>query len=109
MISKISLEAKIQEIGGRPWTPVEVAQVNNQVVRMALCRGEYHWHMHKQEDELFLSVRGRVTIQLEHEPNVILEEGDLLAVPKGVMHCPKSEEDCYVLVFEPIKTVSIGD
>ena len=109
MLSKITINEKIQEINGRPWTPVEVARVNDQVVRMALCRGEYHWHKHTQEDELFFAIQGKVTIQLENEPDVLLEEGNLLVVPKGINHCPKSNEDCYVLVFEPLKTVSIGD
>jgi quercetin dioxygenase-like cupin family protein len=109
MLSKITIDEKMQEINNRPWTPVEVACVNDQVVRMALCRGDYHWHKHAQEDELFFVVRGKVTIQLENEPDVFLEEGNMLVVPKGINHCPKSDEDCYVLVFEPLKTVSSGD
>ena len=109
MISQITLDEKIQEISGKPWTPVEVARLNNQVVRMALCRGEYHWHKHTLEDEMFLAIRGQVTIQLKNQPDVILKEGEVLVVPKGIEHCPKSEDGCYVLVFEPLKTVSIGD
>ena len=63
MISKIFLDEKIEEIGGKPWNPVEVAGVNNQVIRIAMCRGEYHWHKHTNENELFLVLKGELTIQ----------------------------------------------
>ena len=109
MLSKVKLNEIIHEINNRPWTPVEVTRVNDQIVRMALCKGEYHWHKHTNEDELFFVVSGLLTIQIENEPDVLLEEGDMLTVPKGVDHCPKSENGCYVLVFEPLNTVSKGD
>ncbi|QEE14250.1 cupin domain-containing protein [Promethearchaeum syntrophicum] len=109
MLSQINLEEKILEIDGKPWTPVEVVKLNNQVVRMAFCHGEYHWHKHTLEDEMFLAYRGQVTIQLRNQPDVILKEGEVLVVPKAVEHCPKSKNGCYVLVFEPMKTISIGD
>jgi len=109
MIPIINLEDKIKEIGGKPWSPVEVARINDQVVRMALLEGEYHWHKHKNEDELFYVIKGEIVIQLKDEPNIILNEGQMAVVPKGVEHCPKSLEASYVLMFEPFALKSKGD
>ncbi|HLD86216.1 MAG TPA: cupin domain-containing protein [Patescibacteria group bacterium] len=101
MISKIKLGEKIKEINGRTWYPVEVARVNNQVVRLALMKGEYHWHEHKNEDELFYVVEGELIIQVENESDISLSEGEFTVIPKGKRHCPKSLDGAYVLMFEP--------
>lgn len=109
MIPKIFLEEKITEIADRPWDPIEVARVNDQVVRMAFCRGKYHWHQHTKEDELFYVLRGELTIQLKEDPDLLLREGELAVIPKGVTHCPKSVGDTYILMFEPYVLQSRGD
>lgn len=101
MLSKYILEEKIQEIGGKAWRPIEVARVNNQIVRLALFEGEYHWHRHAGEDELFLVYKGTIIIQLRKQPDIVLREGEIAVVPKGVEHCPKSVGPSYVLMFEP--------
>lgn len=101
MITKIKLEEKVKEINGRTWFPVEVARVNNQVVRLALMKGEYHWHEHKNEDELFYVVEGNLIIQVENEPDINLSKGEFTVIPKGNKHCPKSLDGGYVLMFEP--------
>jgi len=109
MLPIINLEDKIKEIGGKPWSPVEVARINDQVVRMALLEGEYHWHKHKNEDELFYVIKGKIVIQLKDQPNITLSEGQMAVVPKGVEHCPKSLGPSYVLMFEPSVLKSKGD
>ena len=110
MISKIILDEKIDEIGGKSWYPVEVATVNDQVVRMAMCRGEYHWHKHTNEDELFFVLKGELTIQMKPPySNITLNEKELAVIPKNVEHCPKSTGDTYVLMFEPRVLRSRGD
>jgi len=101
MIPMINLEEKIHELAGKPWHPIEVARVNDQVVRMGFCRGEYHWHKHTNEDELFYVLRGELTIQLRDDADITLREGELAVIPKGVEHCPKSVGDTYILMFEP--------
>jgi len=65
VIPIISLKEKLSEIAERPWHPIELAKVNDQVVRMALCIGEYHWHKHTNEDELFYILKGELTIQMK--------------------------------------------
>ena len=109
MIPKVNLKDKIKEIGGRPWFPVDVARVNNQVVRLALYKGEYHWHKHDNEDEFFYVLQGRITIQMKDHPDLALCEGDMAVVPKGIEHCPKSGIESYVLMFEPYELKSKWD
>ena len=110
MIPIIYLENKIKEIDGRPYYPIDVAKVNDQVVRMALVRGDYHWHQHTNEDELFYVIRGRMTIQMKSPySNITLSAGEMTVIPKGVEHCPTSKEDTYILMFEPYALQSKGD
>ncbi|MBI4363381.1 MAG: cupin domain-containing protein [Candidatus Doudnabacteria bacterium] len=104
----IDIQDKIKEINSRPWFPVEVARVNDQIVRLALMEGEYHWHEHKNEDELFYVVKGTLTIQIKDSANIKLTAGQIAVVPKGIQHCPKAEKGTYVLMFEPLKLESKG-
>ena len=108
MISKIQLQEKIKEINGRAWSPIDIAKVNDQVVRMALFKGEYHWHTHN-EDEFFYVLEGKITIQIKGQPDLVLQEGEIVVVPKGTEHCPKSDVESYVLMFEPQALKSTGD
>ncbi|KKK46551.1 hypothetical protein LCGC14_0679080 [marine sediment metagenome] len=109
MISKINLEKKIQEIEGQPWSPIDITRTNDQVVRMALLEGEFHWHKHSNEDELFYVIKGEIIIQLKNQPNIKLKEGEMVVIPKGIDHCPKSSKASYVLLFEPFVLKTIGD
>ena len=109
MISIISLREKIKEINGKPWSPVEVARINDQVVRMALLEGKFHWHKHRNEDELFYVVKGKIVIQLKDQPNITLREGQMAVIPKSMEHCPTSQEPSYVLLFEPYVLQTQGD
>ena len=108
MIQIINLKDKIKEID-RPWSDIEVARVNDQVVRMAMVRGEYHWHKHTGEDELFYVLKGSIVIRLKDQPDVTLHEGEMAVIPKGVEHCPKSPGASYILLFEPHVLKSRGD
>ena len=104
----INLEDKIKEVD-KPWSPVEIARVNDQVVRMARLEGEFHWHKHTDEDELFYAYKGNITIQLKDQPDIVLHEGEMVVIPKGVEHCPKSDEPAYNLLFEPYVLKTRGD
>lgn len=109
MSAKVSLEDTVKQIGGRPFSPVEVARANDQVVRMSLVQGEFHWHKHANEDELFFVYRGSIEIQYKDRPNVVLNEGEMSVVPRGVEHCPRSSEPSYVLLFEPHRLDTRGE
>src|SRR3989338_3453712 len=104
----VQLEDKIKEIGGKPWTPVDVVRFNGQIIRLALFKGEYHWHKHIDEDEVFYVLKGELTIQMKDRPSITLHEGEFAVVPKGVEHCPKSPVDTYVLMIEPYSPRSKG-
>ena len=96
--SSINLEECMNSIT-EPWTPVDVARWNDQVMRLALFRGAYHWHVHEGEDELFLVLRGQITVQMRGKAGLVLWEGDLAVIPKGVEHCPASVGRSFVLMM----------
>ena len=90
------------------WSPKIVAELNGQQVKAARLHGEFVWHHHAQEDELFLVVRGRLRI-LFRDREVELEAGDMCVVPRGVEHKPVADEPCEVLLFEPASTLNTGN
>jgi mannose-6-phosphate isomerase-like protein (cupin superfamily) len=109
MISKIGLKGKIKFFGDKPWSPVEVARLGGNVLRMALFHGEYHWHKHRNEDELFYVYRGSVIVQLKDQSDIKLNAGEMVVIPKGTEHCPKSFERSYVLLLQPSTLNVKGD
>jgi len=108
MIPVIDLEEKIGNIV-KPWSPVDIAYINDQVIRAAIFHGEYHWHKHDDEDELFLVHRGAISIQVKGQETIKLGEGQLCVIPKGVEHKPGAAEPSVVLLFEPSALKSTGD
>lgn len=89
------------------WSPKIVGEVNGQHVKLAKLKGEFVWHEHASEDELFLVVRGTLRIHFE-ERVLTLREGEFTIVPRGVRHLPVAAEEVWVLLFEPKGTVSTG-
>lgn len=90
------------------WSPKVVARVGDQYVKVAKLLGEFVWHAHEGQDELFLVLRGRLRIQFE-DGDVELGPGDTLVVPAGVRHNPVAEEECWVALVEPVETRHTGD
>ncbi len=91
------------------WSPRVIAQVNDQYVKVAKLLGEFVWHAHDQEDELFQVVYGRLRIQLEGDREVVLEAGDVFVVPRGVRHNPVAEEEVGIVLIETVTTAHTGD
>ena len=108
MIPVIDLEEKIRTIE-KPWSPIDIAYINDQVIRAAIFHGEYHWHKHDDEDELFLVHRGSIQIQIKGQDTIELAEGQLCVIPKGVEHKPGADKASVVLMFEPSVLKSTGD
>lgn len=94
------------------WTPKIIAACNGQLVKIAKFKGEFVWHSHVDEDELFLVVKGSVDIWFRtdsHEWTVRLGEGEMLVVPKGLEHKTAAESEAHVVMIEPISTKHTGD
>ncbi len=90
------------------WSPRIVGEVNDSHVKLAKLSGEFVWHSHEQEDELFLVVKGRLTIRFR-DRDVHLDEGQMVIVEKGVEHQPVAESEAHVLIVEPKSTLNTGD
>lgn len=105
--SKINLKEKLGLIS-QPWQPGLVARVNDHLVKLVKLDGEFIWHKHDREDELFLVLEGRMTIHFR-TGRVDLAPGELVSIPKGVEHKPEAEPGTAALVFEPEETVNTGD
>jgi quercetin dioxygenase-like cupin family protein len=91
------------------WSPKVIGRVNDQYIKVAKVKGELAWHKHDNEDELFQVVKGRLIIQLEGNRAVTLQAGEFFVVPKGVMHNPIAEEECWITLIETITTQHTGD
>ncbi|MGB8636074.1 MAG: cupin domain-containing protein [Rhodanobacteraceae bacterium] len=90
------------------WSPRIIGQVNDQYIKVAKLKGEFTWHAHDDEDEMFLVIYGRLKIQL-HDGEVNLKAGDAYVVPRGVMHNPVADEECGVVLIETVSTRHTGD
>lgn len=106
-LKKINIAQKLSMFSDH-WNPSVIAELNGQGVKLAKLKGEFVWHRHENEDELFLVVKGELTMQFR-DKNVYLKEGEMLIVPKGVEHRPVAQEEVSVLLFEPLGTVNTGD
>ena len=107
MPDPISLAEKFAAFSDH-WSPKIVAELNGQQVRLAKLQGEFVWHRHEHEDELFLVHRGRLRIEFR-DGVAELGPGDMLVVPRGVEHRPVADEEVEVLLFEPAATLHTGD
>ena len=103
----VNLKAAAGELEEQ-WSPRVVAQVADQYVKVAKVQGEFVWHAHEGEDELFLVLKGSLRIQME-EGEVTLAAGDIFVVPAGVRHNPVAEEECWLALVEPAHTKHTGD
>jgi mannose-6-phosphate isomerase-like protein (cupin superfamily) len=106
-MERIRLTDKLDHIREH-WEPTIVAELNGQHVKLAKIAGEFIWHRHEQEDELFLVLRGRMTVEFR-DRKIVLEPGDVLVVPRGVEHRPVAEEETHILMFEPEGTLNTGN
>ncbi len=90
------------------WHPRIVGEVNDSFVKLGKLHGEFIWHHHADEDELFLVVKGHLVIRLP-DRELSLHPGDVAIIPKGVEHCPVAEEEVHVLLIEPKSTLHTGN
>ena len=103
---KVNLAEKLGRIGEH-WSPKAIGAVNDFHVKLVKLQGEFVWHSHEAEDELFLVLKGRLRMQFrDHE--VVVEPGELIVVPHGTEHRPVGDDEVHVLLLEPATTVNTG-
>jgi len=103
-ISPAGVAASLTEL----WSPRVIADVDDSYIKVAKVQGTFGWHAHADEDELFLILKGHLSIEME-AGTVELAEGDIFVVPKGVRHNPVAVEECHVMLIERKSTLHTGD
>lgn len=106
-MDKVNLAQKFS-LFSEHWSPRVVGELNGQQVKVAKLLGTFDWHHHDDEDELFLVVKGSLTLRLR-DGEVVLEEGEFFIVPRGVEHQPVAEQEAHILLFEPESTLNTGN
>ncbi len=106
-LEKISLLEKFN-LFSEHWQPKIIAELNGQAVKLVKMKGEFIWHHHDHEDELFYVVKGRLTMRLR-ERDVVLNEGEMFVVPRGVQHKPVADEEVWLMLIEPTETLNTGN
>ena len=111
-MQKINLQQKLSLFSDY-WNPRIAGELNGQYIKLVKFKGPFTWHHHDNEDELFMVVKGRFRMDYRDDEATAtetwLEEGEMIIVPRGVDHCPVAEEECEVLLFEPVSTLNTGD
>jgi mannose-6-phosphate isomerase-like protein (cupin superfamily) len=106
-MDKVNLSQKF-DLFQQYWSPKIAGELNDSYIKLAKLKGEFVWHRHEQEDELFLVVKGRLLIKLR-DRDIHLEEGEFVIIPRGIEHLPIAEEEVHVLLLEPKSTLNTGN
>ena len=107
MIEKVNLKEKF-DLFHDYWSPRIAGEINDSFLKLVKLKGEFVWHHHDAEDELFLVVKGRLRIRLRDQ-DIDLNEGEFVIIPKGVEHLPIAGEEAYVVLLEPKSTLNTGN
>jgi len=106
-MEKVNLAEKFSKFSD-PYNPRIIGEINNVYVKVVKCAGEFGWHHHDVEDELFLVNKGKLTMKLR-DGDVVLNPGEFIIVPHGVEHSPVGENDCEIVLIEPNTTLNTGN
>jgi len=106
-MDKINISKKLKLITDY-WQPKIVGELNDQHVRLVKINGEFDWHQHDLEDELFLVIHGHMEMQFRHH-TIRVDQGEFIIVPRGVEHCPRADQETHILLFEPATTLNTGN
>ena len=103
----INLKEKFDLINNY-WSSMLLGELNNQAVKIAKLKGEFIWHYHENEDEMFFVVEGELTIKLRNK-DIVLKKNEFFIIPRGVEHKPVAKDETWVMMFEPITTINTGN
>ena len=106
-MDKVNLSDKLKLVNDY-WKPKVVGELNDSYVKVAKLKGEFLWHHHENEDELFWVIKGTLIIKFR-DKDIVINEGELLIVPRGVEHMPAAEEEVQVILIEPVSTLNTGN
>lgn len=106
-MNKINVLEKFKLIN-QYWSPKILGEVNESHIKIAKIKGEFLWHTHENEDEMFYVIKGLLTIKFR-DSDVTLEEGEFLIIPKGIEHMPVAQNEVHVMLIEPKTTLNTGD
>lgn len=106
-ISKVNIEEKFDSFKDR-WSPKIVGEINESFVKLAKLEGEFVWHHHEAEDEMFLVIKGSLLMKLR-DRDIQIDEGEFVIIPRGVEHLPVAAEEVHVLLLEPKSTLNTGN
>ena len=106
MVKKINIDQKLSLFNDH-WNPRIIGELNKQHVKLAKIKGEFIWHKHDDEDEMFLVLKGTLKIEFRDRTETI-QENEIIIVPKGVEHKPIAEEEVSIMLFEPATTINTG-
>lgn len=108
MINEINIHEKFDQIT-EYWTPKIVGELNGQYIKLAKVKGEFVWHSHQEEDELFMIIKGTLIMDFR-DKTTVSKTGEILIIPKGVEHRPRTEnEEVWIMLFEPKATKHTGE
>lgn len=106
-IEKVNIARKLEQFSDY-FNPRIVGELNGQQIKLVKFNGEFVWHHHEAEDEMFLVIQGAFTMEFR-DRKIHLQKGDLIIVPKGVEHRPVAEQEVHVMLFEPASTLNTGN
>ena len=106
-IEKVNIAAKL-DLFQDHWQPKIAGEVNDTHVKLVKFQGEFVWHQHELEDEMFLVIKGRLLMRLR-ERDIRVEAGEFVIIPRGVEHMPVAEEEVHVMLLEPKSTLNTGN
>lgn len=107
MLEKVNLSEKFG-LFSEHWSPMIAGEVNDAYVKLVKFQGEFVWHKHDTEDEMFLIVKGHITMKLR-DGDIEVGEGEFVIIPRGVEHMPIAEAEAHVILFEPKTVLNTGD
>lgn len=107
LVEKVNLAEKLARFNDT-WSPKIVGEINDAYVKLVKLKGEFVWHHHADEDEMFLVIKGRLLMRLR-DRDLHLEEGEFVIIPRGVEHLPVADDECHVLLLEPKTTLNTGE
>ncbi len=106
-MEKIDIQQKFS-LFNEHWSPKIIGELNGQHIKLVKFEGAFTWHKHDEEDEAFIVMKGSFVMELR-DRNIVLNEGELLIVPRGVEHRPVADKEVWVMLFEPAGTLNTGD